>query len=1221
MRAARTRHVRTFDLSYNDYITISCQIHGEYHTFNLLVDTQADICVLKQSSIFGNPRLNTNDIINIRGITNDTLQSFGTLVVNLELSDEIISHEFHVVHDDFNIDCDGIMGKDFLSAYKCRIDYANMTFGVQTARHANVLKLTNSPNGETLTIPPRCEVIRQVKVNFDKPCVIDQLTLAPGVYTARTIVNPNDAFIRIINTTESAQKVSSRIEKFEPLEYFDCYQADDVHENDERTARLKQMISNNVPKQYSNNLLDLVGEFPDIFSLPDDKMSVNNFYTQKLRMSDDSPSYVKNYRTPHTSRAEIQSQVNRLIDNDLIEPCASAYNSPLILVPKKSVDNTRKWRMCLDYRSVNRKLIADKFPLPRIDDILDNLGRSTIFSVMDLYQGFHQVPLDEQSRDITAFSTESGSFRWKVLPFGLNVSPNSFSRMMNLAFSGMPAERLFVYIDDIIVLGKSEADHLNNLRCAFLRCRERNLKINPQKCQFFKTEVLFLGHLCTSNGILPDPTKYATIANYPRPQSADSVKRFVALANYYRKFIPNFSIITIPLNKLTKKNIPFVWQQEHENSFNTIRGILSNPGMLAYPDYSQQFVLTVDASKAGCGAVLSQRNLPIAFASKSFNRAEQNKATIEQELIAIHWAIKHFKHYLFGTHFLVQSDHRPLVYLYNLKEASAKLTRLRLELAEFTFTIEHIRGKENVVADALSRIHVDQIRSKANRDNDLEDLNVLVTTRSMTRKDELLKKGPAINDEVNELIEQNVMHAISSNDLKGIPIIHTQLASTRSPRQYIISAHHKYRSSQELFNFTVTFTNETLFAQQMFEKLQKLATELNIGKIKIFTDECIFKEVSITRFKELGNQSRELINLKIRLADPIRIVTCPIEQRKLIEKYHEDPLCGGHFGIQKMLRKLRMNYNWKSMQEQVQDLVSSCTKCQLNKPKIVTVEPLVLTDTPLKPFDKISIDTIGKLRTSRNGNNYALTMLCELSKYLIVVPIASKDANTVAKAIFTHLILVHGPIKILMSDQGTEFVNAILKEICKQLKIEFRTSTPYHHETMGAVERNHRFFNEYLRSYLTDDTDWEECLAYFAYCYNTSHHASFNYEYTPFELVYARKNNPIEYMQSNRVEPMYNIDNYAYESKYRLQVAAQAARRLIENSKIRSKIEYDKRINPIDLKIGDRVMERDMASHKHEPLFRGPFIVDRIEGSNVTIVDTTTNKSRIVHKNKINKIK
>lgn len=316
--------------------------------------------------------------------------------------------------------------------------------------------------------------------------------------------------------------------------------------------------------------------------------------------------------------------------NDFIEPCASNYNSPLILVPKKSEDGTRKWRMCLDYRAVNKKLVADKFPLPRIDDILDNLGRAVLFSVMDLYSGFHQVPLDRDSRDITAFSTEDGSYMWKVLPFGINVSPNSFIH----SFTGISPEKLFIYIDDIIVFGKSEQDHLNNIAETMNQCRERNLKLNPEKCKFFRTEVLFLGHLCTANGIKPDPSKYSTIEKYPTPTDSDAVSRFVAMANYYRKFIPNMSTIAIPLNQLTKKNAVFKWNKEHEEAFNKIKSTLCNPKILAYPDYKQQFTLTVDASKLGCGAVLPQNENPIAFASKSFTRAESNKPTIKQELIA-----------------------------------------------------------------------------------------------------------------------------------------------------------------------------------------------------------------------------------------------------------------------------------------------------------------------------------------------------------------------------------------------------------------------------------------------------------------------------------------------------------------------------------------------------------------------------------------------------------
>lgn len=198
---------------------------------------------------------------------------------------------------------------------------------------------------------------------------------------------------------------------------------------------------------------------------------------------------------------------------------------------------------------------------------------------------------------------------------------------------------------------------------------------------------------------------------------------------------------------------------------------------------------------------MSQNNRPIAFASKSFNKAERNKATIEQELFAIHWAIKHYKHYLYGTHFIVQSDHKPLTYLYNLKEASAKLTRLRLELAEFTFTVEHIRGKENVVADALSRIHIDDIRSESKRKEDLTNLNVLVTTRSMARRSNTADNKYE-SEGIENLLIPNIAHEISKDETKGYPIIHTQLVeNTRGPKFYIISIHQKYKSNYELANF------------------------------------------------------------------------------------------------------------------------------------------------------------------------------------------------------------------------------------------------------------------------------------------------------------------------------------------------------------------------------------------------------------------------------------
>lgn len=246
---------------------------------------------------------------------------------------------------------------------------------------------------------------------------------------------------------------------------------------------------------FANHKTELCLEYVDIFALSKDKASTNNFYTQKLNLTDNEPVYQPNYRLPHAQKEIIRSEIQKLMDNDQIEPSLSSYNSPLLLVPKKSIDGKKKYRMVIDYRGVNRKLVPDKFPLPRIDDILDSLGNAKYFSVIDLNAGFHQVPIAPESRPITSFSFDNSHHQWKVLPFGLSVSPNSFSRMMSTIFRGVPLDTCFLYIDDIIVIGRSKKHHLKNLRTVFERCRKYNLKLNPHKCQFFRCEVQYLGQI------------------------------------------------------------------------------------------------------------------------------------------------------------------------------------------------------------------------------------------------------------------------------------------------------------------------------------------------------------------------------------------------------------------------------------------------------------------------------------------------------------------------------------------------------------------------------------------------------------------------------------------------------------------------------------------------------------------------------------------------------
>lgn len=221
-----------------------------------------------------------------------------------------------------------------------------------------------------------------------------------------------------------------------------------------------------------------------------------------------NPIYIKNYRIPETQKHDMDAQIQNMLQNKIIQNPISPFNNPILLVSKKSTTNDKKWRLVVDFRQLNKRICADKFPLPRIEEILDQLGRAKYFSTLDLKSGFHQIPLTEESKQYTALSSSSGHYEFNRLPFGLNISPNSFQRMMTIALSGLPPETAFLYIDDIIVIGCSVNHHIVNLREVFKRLRKYNLQLNPSKCNFFKSDVTYLGHHISARGIQPDVNKY-----------------------------------------------------------------------------------------------------------------------------------------------------------------------------------------------------------------------------------------------------------------------------------------------------------------------------------------------------------------------------------------------------------------------------------------------------------------------------------------------------------------------------------------------------------------------------------------------------------------------------------------------------------------------------------------------------------------------------------------
>ena len=352
---------------------------------------------------------------------------------------------------------------------------------------------------------------------------------------------------------------------------------------------------------------------------------------------------------------------------------------------------------------------TDSYPIPRIDDCIDKVGSAKVVSKFDLLKGFWQVPLTERAKEISAFVTPDGLFQYKVMPFGMKNSPATFQRLISHVTSGL--QGCEAYIDDVIIYSETWEEHLDIMRRFFHRLSEAQLTVNLAKCEFGKATVTFLGHVVGQGSVKPIDAKVEVICKFPTPMGKKQLMRFLGMAGYYRKFCPNFSVIAEPLTHLLGKRVPFVWTPACDKAFQKLKAILRSSPVLSAPDFRSPFKIAVDASDAAAGAVLLQEDKegidhPVCYFSKKFNKSQRNYSTIEKECLALILALEHFEVYLSNlpSPILVFSDHNPLVFIHKMKNQNQRLVRWSLMLQEYNLEIRHIKGKDNLIADCLSRL-------------------------------------------------------------------------------------------------------------------------------------------------------------------------------------------------------------------------------------------------------------------------------------------------------------------------------------------------------------------------------------------------------------------------------------------------------------------------------------------------------------------------------------
>lgn len=693
--------------------------------YDFLIDTGSSVSVVN-TTIFDS--LYKKQLVSIEE-TNGSFQTVSGEEVSIKGLASIIikvgKHRFPFRFIIADITQSGILGVDFLKKYNSVVDINRQQvrlgkwwYNCHTEK--TVSQCCHLILQQSVTLPPDKEYVVPVQIRLKgnvfpyglAESSSELVNLDKGVLVGRTLINPcqgNVTSLSMLNLSGTVQTLpmGARVATLSPVKVHNNGLSDNKIENmDPYLNELFVTSTENLDSDQTEVVKHLLLEHSETFMKVDKKLGKTDLLPFQIDTGDSPPIRLRAYRLPVHKREEVDRQVAEMLEQGVIRPSTSPYSAPIVLVSKK--DGTM--RFCTDFRALNAVTKKNAFPLPRIDDTLDALSGAKYFSNLDWAAGYWQCEMAEKDREKTAFTTGTALYEYNVLPFGVVGATAHFERLMELVLAGLHWKTCLIFLDDILVYSDSFTSHVERLREVLCCLAKAGLKLKPQKCKLFQRKVKYLGHVVSDQGISTDPEKLAKVSEWPTPRCLKDVRSFIGLCSYYRKFVRNFSNVAKSLFDLMKKDAKFVWDDNCQEAFETLKYELTHSVVLAYPDFSKPFILDTDASDVGIGAVLSQNidgvEKVVAYYSTTHTPQEKNYSVTRKELLAIVKAVKHFKHYLYGCQFTLRTDHGSLRWLYNFKQPEGQVARWIEFLEGFRFKIVHRPGRLHNNADALSRYPV-----------------------------------------------------------------------------------------------------------------------------------------------------------------------------------------------------------------------------------------------------------------------------------------------------------------------------------------------------------------------------------------------------------------------------------------------------------------------------------------------------------------------------------
>ncbi|XP_066596240.1 uncharacterized protein [Prorops nasuta] len=853
----------------------------------------------------------------------------------------------------------------------------------------------------------------------------------------------------------------------------------------------------------------------------------------------ETPTAIKQryYPVSPVIQQAINREVDRLLHEGIIEPSDSDWSSPIVMVRKSN----GSYRFCLDFRKVNEVSRKDAYPLPFMNSILDKLRSANYISALDLSEAYFQVPMEESSKSVTAFTVPGrGLFQFKRMPFGLTGAPATFQRLLDKIITPDMEPHAFAYLDDIIIVTQTFSEHLEWLDKIFKRIIAAGLLINPDKSEFCKTSVTYLGFIVDHRGLSTDPEKIRPIIDYPAPRNIKELRRFIGMASWYRRFVPDFATIVAPLNQLLKKNQAWVWATPQSNAFDTLKRKLTSTPTLACPDFNRTFCLQTDASNVGLGAVLTQTHeqgeCVIAYASRTLTPAEMKYTTTELECLAVLWSIKKFRGYLEGYKFTVMTDHNSLRWLNNLKDPSGRLGRWALELMQYDFEIVYRKGSQNFVPDALSRIP---------SSGELELCSLAVSMNYPTT-------GWADTTDS--------WYTTRRDTLKATP-----------------------------FKFP----------------------DWKIEKV------LLYYRRSSSRYHE------ELEDL-----EPWKLVVPSEFREDLLHEFHDTPM-SGHLGVDKTYHRISRCFYWVGMYRTVLDFVRKCDICQ--RTKVSQQPPVGLMGRRFveQPWEIVAVDVMGPLPKSLHQNAYIVAFQDLFTKWIECRAVRTVNGAKIKELLLDLVVTRWGTPRMLISDNGTEFVNKLLEQACREYKIHHST-TPVYHPQANPVERINRVVKTMITAFVgKNQREWDAHLSEFNFAYNTAHHSVI--ECSPAFLNFGRDLKPLprelERVNDTPLAADFSTVNPWRERMKRMRDLHEWVTSKLESAYQQQAEKYNLRRRERPLKINDLVLFRhrplsssaNFFSAKLGHRYQGPYRVIHFRSPTVIEIEHVEAKTRI--KTHVNDVK